>query len=104
MLNSKQRSNLRSLAASVEPIFQLGKTSVNEDDGTFTQTFLTSVNDALEARELVKITVLKNAAFTAKELGDDLAEELNAECVATIGHKIILYRYSKKKNVKHIEF
>lgn len=104
MLNSKQRSNLRSLAATLEPVAQLGKTSVGEDDGVFTPTFLESVDNALEARELIKITVLKNAAFTAKEVGDELAKELKAECVATIGHKIILYRYSKKKNVKHIEF
>ena len=104
MLNSKQRSNLRAIASTIEPVFQLGKTSVNEDSGEFTETFLSSVNDALEARELVKLTVLKNAPFTARELGDDLAGKLSAECVATIGHKIILYRYSNKKNIKHIEF
>ncbi|MBP5193113.1 MAG: YhbY family RNA-binding protein [Clostridia bacterium] len=104
MLNSKQRSNLRAAASALEPIFQLGKSSVNEEDGTFTDTFLQSVSEALEARELIKITVLKNAAFSAKEMGDDLAREVGAECVATIGHKIILYRYSQKKNVKHIEF
>ena len=104
MLNSKQRSNLRAAASAVESIFQLGKSSVNEEDGTFADTFLQSVSEALEARELIKITVLKNAAFSAKEMGDDLAREVGAECVATIGHKIILYRYSQKKNVKHIEF
>ena len=104
MLNSKQRSNLRAAASAMEPVFQLGKSSVNEEDGTFTETFLQSVGEALEARELIKITVLKNAAFSAKEMGDDLAKEVGAECVATIGHKIILYRYSRKKDVKHIEF
>ncbi len=104
MLNSKQRSNLRSLASTLDPCAQLGKISVGEDDGVFTQNFLDSVDAALEARELIKITVLKNAAFTAKEIGDELAKELNAECVATIGHKIILYRFSKKKDVKHVEF
>lgn len=104
MLNSKQRSNLRSLASTLEPVCQLGKVSVGEDDGVFSQSFLSSVNDALEARELIKITVLKNAAFTAKEIGDDLAREVNAECVATIGHKIILYRFSNKKGIKHVEF
>lgn len=104
MLNSKQRSNLRSLASNIEPVAQLGKISVGEDDGIFTETFLKTVSEALEARELIKITVLKNAAFTAKEIGDDLAEEVGAECVATIGHKIILYKFSHKKGVKHIEF
>lgn len=104
MLNSKQRSNLRSLASTLEPVCQLGKISVGEDDGIFTESFLTTVSEALEARELIKITVLKNAAFTAKEIGDDLAKEVGAECVATIGHKIILYKFSHKKGVKHIEF
>jgi len=103
-MTSKERSNLRSLASTLEPIAQLGKISVGEDDGVFTQTFLNTVDEALEARELIKITVLKNAAFTAREIGDDLAKELNAVCVATIGHKIILYRYSHKKGVKHVEF
>ena len=102
-MNSKQRSNLRGIASTMEPVFQLGKSSVDEDSGEFTEAFLSSVNDALEARELIKLTVLKNAAFSARELGDDLAERLSAECVATIGHKIILYRYSNKKNIKHIE-
>lgn len=104
MLNSKQRSNLRSIASTLEPVCQLGKVSVGEDDGVFSQSFINSVDEALEARELIKITVLKNAAFTAKEIGDDLAKEVNAECVATIGHKIILYRFSNKKGIKHIEF
>ncbi|MBP5308428.1 MAG: YhbY family RNA-binding protein [Clostridia bacterium] len=104
MLNSKQRSNLRAIASTLEPVFQLGKASVGEESEEFTEAFLSSVNDALEARELIKLTVLKNAAFSARELGDELAAKLSAECVATIGRKIILYRYSNKKNVKHIEF
>ncbi len=104
MLNSKERSNLRSLAQKIEPIAQIGKTSVSEEDGTFSESFLKSIDEALTARELVKISVLKNAAFTAKEIGDDLAEELSAEIVACIGHKIILYRYSNKKGIKHIEY
>ena len=104
MLNSKQRSNLRSIATNIEPVFQVGKTSIDEDTGEFLLTFIQSVDDALTARELIKLTVLKNAALSARELGDDLAREVGAECVATIGHKIILYRYSEKKNIKHLEF
>ena len=104
MFNSKQRSNLRGIASTIDPIAQLGKASVNEDDGTFTENFLNMLDEALESRELIKITVLKNAAFTAKEVAEGLAKDLRAECVATIGHKIILYRYSHKKGVKHIEY
>lgn len=102
MLNSKQRSKLRSLAAAEVSIAQLGKDGVNED-GTFRPTFLGGISDALDKRELVKITVLKNCAFTADETADALASALGAECVATIGHKIILYRKSARKDVKHIE-
>ena len=59
MFNSKQRSNLRGIASTIDPIAQLGKASVNEDDGTFTENFLNMLDEALEARELIKITVLK---------------------------------------------
>lgn len=104
MLNSKQRSNLRSIAANTETLAQMGKTSVDEDSGEFSKTFLSGISDALEARELVKISVLKNAPFTVKEISDDLADALGAECVATIGRKIILYRRSSKKDIKHIDF
>ena len=104
MLNSKERSNLRGIAQNIEPVAQLGRTSVNEDDGSFTASFVNSLSEALEARELIKNKEKKNAAFSAKEIADDLANELNAEVVATIGHKIVLYRFSNKKGIKHIEF
>ena len=65
---------------------------------------IAGLSSALEARELIKVTVLKNAEDEAKYLADDLAAELNAEVVCTIGHKIVLYRRSLKDGVKHIEF
>ena len=98
MLNSKQRSNLRSIASTLEPVFQLGKVSVGEDDGIFSETFLKAVDEALEARELIKITVLNNSEEEAKWVAGDLAEALNAEVVCTIGHKVVLYRKSNKKS------
>ena len=97
MLNSKQRAYLKSVASNLEPAFQVGKGGVSKEQAE-------GIAQYLKAHELIKITVLKNAAFTAKEIATDLSEALSAECVATIGHKIILYRRSKKKDFKHIEF
>lgn len=89
MLNSKQRSVLSSAAQSTPAIFQIGKNGV-------TETFLNEVSNALDARELVKITVLKNSELTAKDVLKELCESLSAEAVSCIGFKITLYRKSKK--------
>ena len=91
-----QRSKLRSIAQTIEPIGQIGKGGVSEN-------MLKGLSDALDARELIKLTVLKNSDDEARFLADDIAAELNAEVVCTIGHKIVLYRRSDK-NIKHIEF
>lgn len=96
-MTTKQRSKLRSLAQTIEPIGQIGKGGISDN-------MVAGLSSALEARELVKVTVLKNAEDEAKYLADDLAAELNAEVVCTIGHKIVLYRRSQKDGVKHIEF
>ncbi len=96
-MTTKQRSKLRSLAQTIEPIGQIGKGGISDN-------MIAGLSSALEARELIKVTVLKNAEDEAKYLADDLAAELNAEVVCTIGHKIVLYRRSLKDGVKHIEF
>ncbi len=96
-MTTKQRSKLRSLAQTIEPIGQIGKGGISDN-------MVAGLSSALEARELIKVTVLKNAEDEAKYLADDLAAELNAEVVCTIGHKIVLYRYSEKDGIKHIEF
>ncbi len=95
-MNTKERSRLRSIAQTIEPIGQIGKGGVSEN-------MLKGLSDALDARELIKLTVLKNSDDEARFLADDIAAELNAEVVCTIGHKIVLYRRSDK-NIKHIEF
>ena len=95
-MNTKERSKLRSIAQTIEPIGQIGKGGVSEN-------MLKGLSDALDARELIKLTVLKNSDDEARFLVDDIAAELNAEVVCTIGHKIVLYRRSDK-NIKHIEF
>ena len=97
MLTSKQRSNLKSIAANIQPVAQLGKGGINEN-------MIRSLSDALEAREIIKINVLTNAEEDARSLGDELAARLSAECVAVTGRKIILYRRSSRKNFEHIQF
>lgn len=89
MLTSKQRSYLRGLAGTTEPIFQVGKAGV-------TDIMVAELRSALEARELIKITVLRNADVSAKEVLAELAEKLNAEPVAAIGFKVILYKPNRK--------
>ena len=97
MFTSKQRSNLRSMAQTIEPIGQVGKGGISDN-------MVESFSKALENRELIKITVLNNSEDDAKWVANDLAEALGAEVVCTIGHKVVLYRKSSKKDFKHIEF
>ncbi|MCH5164408.1 MAG: YhbY family RNA-binding protein [Clostridiales bacterium] len=96
MLTSKERAKLRSLANSIDPVFQIGK-------GNLSDTQIDELAAVLNKRELIKISVLKGCDYTADELISVLASELKAEPVAAIGNKIILYRRSDDKTVKHIE-
>ena len=86
-MDSKERSRLIGLAMRIQPALIIGKGGVSEN--TYKQ-----IDDLLTARELVKISVLKNCAFTAKELIAEIAQTLQAEPIQAIGNKIILYRYS----------
>ena len=90
MLTSKQRAYLRGLGTSCPAIMQVGK-------GGITDNLLKTVSDALEARELVKLSVLENCNETPREILDRLCDELGAEGVACVGKKIILYRESVEK-------
>lgn len=96
-MTTKQRSKLRSLAQNIEPVGQVGKGGLSEN-------MISGLSDALEKRELVKITVLNNAEDDISYIAAELAEKLGAEVVCVIGHKVVLYRLSHKENVKHIEF
>lgn len=89
MLNSKQRASLRSMANQIQPIMQIGKGGVSEN-------LAKTVSDALEARELIKLTVLENCDMTQREIADELAAATESDVVAVIGRKIILYRESKE--------
>lgn len=89
MLTSKQRAQLKAMAASMSPIFQIGKGGINEN-------MCRQLDEALEARELIKISVLETSPVEAKEAAEELAEVLGADTVVVIGRKIVLYRESKE--------
>lgn len=97
MLNSKQRKTLSGMGQKLEPIFQVGKNGL---DGLIVK----EIGEALEARELIKISVLKNCDYSAKEILGALVEELGAEAVSCVGSKLVLYRRSGRKDVRHVEF
>ncbi len=90
MLSSKQRAFLRSMANTMDPIMQVGKSGVGEE-------LITSVDNALEARELIKMSALETAPVTAREAADELADATGADVVAVVGRRFVLYRPSKKK-------
>jgi RNA-binding protein len=89
-LTSKQRSQLRGLAAAEDTIIQVGKGGINEN-------LVASVASALKARELVKGKVLENSMLTAREACDALAEACRAEQVQVIGTKFVLYKRNEKE-------
>lgn len=89
MLTSKQRSYLRGLANTIDPIFQVGKGGIGDN-------LIKQFNDALEARELVKATVLRNSDADARSISEEIAEQTGAEVVQVIGSKFVLYKESKK--------
>ena len=94
MLTSKQRAYLRSLAAGLDTIFQIGKGGVGEET-------VKQIAAALEARELIKVRALENSGYTAREAAEEIADATGAEVVATVGSKFVLYKESEKK--KRIE-
>lgn len=89
MLTGKQRSFLKSMANTMDPIFQLGKNGLTEN-------FIKQVDVVLESKEIVKINVLNNNALEAKEAALELANHLEAEFVQSMGNKFVLYRESKE--------
>ena len=89
MITGKQRSFLKSMANGIDPIFQIGKAGVS-------QNLIKQVDDALNAREIVKVSILNNSELDPTEVAIELAEVLNAEYVQSIGKKFTLYRESEK--------
>ena len=94
MLTGKQKRFLRSEAHHVDPIFQVGKGGVNE-------AMIVQISEALEKRELVKISILSNNEDDKNEVAEKLAKDTKAELVQLIGHTVVLYK--KSVNNKRIE-
>ena len=94
-MTSKQRSYLMKLASSIDPIFQIGKSSVTPE-------LAAAVEEALEARELIKLHVLKNCFEDGRALVNQLAEATYAEVVQVIGKKIVLYREARDPKKRKI--
>lgn len=88
-MTSKQRAYLRSLANNIEPIFQLGKNGISNN-------LIKQINDALEARELIKISVLETAPDDIHDIGNILADKTSSVLVQIVGKKITFYRPKKK--------
>lgn len=97
MFTSKQRAKLRSLASTLKPIAQVGKEGISEN-------LVAGLSDALEAHELVKVTLLPASGEDGENLAANLAELLGAELVAVIGRKAVLYRRSSREDFEHIAF
>ena len=92
-MTTKQRAYLKSLAMTMDPIFQVGKSSITPE-------FTAAISEALEKRELIKISVLKNCMDDPKEIAMVLAEHTRSQVVQVIGKKIVLYKEGKDKNKK----
>ena len=88
-LTSKQRAYLGSEASTLNPIFQIGKSSLTPE-------LIMALDEALEKRELIKISVLKNCADDPREIAGIIAERTSSDVVKVIGKKIILFRQAKK--------
>ena len=88
-MTSKQRAYLKSLASNLEPIFQVGKSSLTPE-------LTEAVNEAFNTRELMKIAVLKNCVDDPGEIADMIAERTHSQVVQVIGKKIVLYRENKE--------
>ena len=96
MINSRQRSELRAMANGVEAIFQIGKAGV-------TEALAEELCDALKARELVKITVLRTAEGTMKELMDEVCTMTGADPVSVCGRKLVIYKAPEDRSKAKIK-
>lgn len=92
-MTSKQRAYLKSLAMTMEPIFQVGKSSLTPE-------IISAIREAIDVRELIKVSVLKNCADDPKEIAQVVAERTHSEVVQVIGKRFVLYKPSKKNKIE----
>lgn len=96
MISTKQRAYLRGLGQNLDPIFQIGKNSLTPE-------FTEAIIEVLEARELIKISVLKNCDDDPKKLAQLLSDRTHTDVVSVIGKKIVLYKQAKDPKKRKIE-
>lgn len=89
MITSKQRAYLRGLAQNLDPIFQVGKNGVTENQ-------VKQLIDALEAREIIKITLLDTTPSDKQSIADEIALRTSSEIVQMIGKKLTIYKPASK--------
>ena len=92
MLSGKQKRFLRALGNELEPIVQIGKGGINKN-------LMAQVDEALEARELIKVRVLPNSEEIPKDVSIRIAEEVKSQWVQVVGRNFLLYRKSSKKDI-----
>lgn len=92
-LTSKQRAYLKGLATNMDPIYQIGKESLTTE-------IVKGLDDALEARELIKVSVQKNCEDDVRSIADTAAERTRSAAVQVIGRKFVLYRPAKKPKIE----
>ena len=92
MITTKQRAELKSMAMKMKPSFQIGKVGLNDAQTA-------QIDDYLRVHELIKIKVLDNSLYTAREAAEELAEKINAEVVQVIGSNLVLYKRNEKEPV-----
>lgn len=96
MITSKQRARLRAMANTLSPIAQIGK-------GGITENVISQLEEALEAHELIKVTVLETALLSAREACEECAAKLDAEPVQCIGLKFVIFRQAREPKKRKIE-
>ena len=94
-LTKKQTKQLRALANSLTPLFYVGKNDL-------TEAAIKQADETIEKHELIKCAVQDGSGLTAKEAAEQLAEQLGADVVQTIGNRFVIYRRSKRDDVEHI--
>ena len=95
-MTTKQRATLRSMGTTMDPVLHIGKDGINDN-------LVKQCWDALEARELIKVSVQRNAPYTAREACDELCERVHAEPVQVIGNKFVIYRQARENSKIRLE-
>lgn len=96
MLRGKQKRQLRALAHHLNPIFQIGKSGITPE-------MVIGINNSLEKRELIKVSILQNCDIDKEELAETISSRTGSELVQLIGHTIVLYKQSSKEKYRKIE-